>query len=353
MNKTLTRLFEQHQLNRQELTNLIIAALENPQPLFRLARETTARHYGDSVFIRGLIEFSNYCSRNCLYCGIQRANRSLDRYRLTEDEILDCCHQGAELGYNSYVLQSGEDGYYTDEILVRIIRRIKQQFPKAAIALSIGERDFSSYQQLYRAGASRFLLRHETANQHLYHRFHPQMSFTERQQCLLNLRKAGFNIGAGFLVGLPGQSLADLVDDLLFLKQLQPEMVGIGPFIAHPATPLGGYKNGSLEITLIMLAIARLLLPFSLIPATTAVTTLKSAGRSQALLAGANVVMPNLTPTAAKVKYELYKNKAGIADDSQQALNKIKNVILQAGLIPDLGRGDPVKTLINRESAKC
>lgn len=264
----------------------------------------------------------------------------MDRYRLTQEEILDCCREGHILGYRTYVLQSGEDPYYTDERLVELITAIKAEFHDAAVTLSLGERPYESYQRLFAAGANRYLLRHETASESLYQRLHPDSNFHNRRQCLKHLKDIGYQVGAGFMVGLPGQTNEDLVQDLMFLKVLEPEMVGIGPFIPHGQTPLGRIKGGTVEKTLIMLALTRLLLPEVLLPSTTAMGTLDSLGWEKAIKVGANVVMPNLSPVKVRDKYELYDGKIWTGDESAHCRGCIEKRIIGAGFEVNMGRGD-------------
>lgn len=308
--------------------------------LFSYSHQTRLKHYGDQVFLRGLIEFSNICARNCCYCGIRRDNHQVDRYRLSQEDILACCREGYELGYRTFVLQSGEDSYFTDDRLIAILTQVKNEFPDAAVTLSIGERSYESYQKLFAAGADRYLLRHETASEALYQRLHPDADFHNRQQCLRQLKDIGYQVGAGFMVGLPGQSNEDLVKDLMFLKELEPEMVGIGPFIPHSETPLGEFPGGTVEKTLILLALTRLLLPDVLLPATTAMGTLDPLGREKALKAGANVVMPNLSPVAVREKYELYEGKICTGDESAHCRACIEKRIQSAGFQINMKRGD-------------
>ena len=344
MKELITKLYNENSLTKNELLQVVNYSLKDPSYLFEKAWQTSRESYGDSVYIRGLVEFSNYCKQNCKYCGIRKDNKKVERYHLNKEEILSCIDKGLELGFQSFVLQSGEDFSFTASSLVDIIKSIKQRAPHSALALSIGERDYETYKMLSEAGGNRFLLRHESSNAEIYQNMHPNMTFDNRVKCLKDLRKAGFNIGAGFLVGLPNQTIEDLANDLIFLKELKPEMVGLGPFISHPDTPLKDFESGSLQITYVMLAMVRLLLPYSLIPATTAVSTLNKQGRTMAFRAGANVVMPNLSPDSVKKKYELYKNKAGLKDSSEKALESVKKVITEAGLVPDMGRGDPKKS---------
>jgi biotin synthase len=342
--KILDSLFQSHQAKGEELLFLLNHLdSENQELLFKYAWETREMSYGNRVFMRGLIEFSNYCRRNCAYCGIRRGNSEADRYRLSLEEILECCVEGYNLGYRTFVLQSGEDLYYSDEILEELILKIKEKYPDVALTLSIGERSFESYQRLYKAGAERYLLRHETASEKLYHELHPYMDLENRRNCLRMLKEIGYQVGAGFMVGLPGQQNEDLVEDLLFLQDLQPEMVGIGPFIPHAKTPLGTCPGGTVEKTLILLALTRLILPEALLPSTTALGTIDPLGREKAIKAGANVVMPNLYPTNVRPKYELYENKICTGDEAAHCRGCIERRILSVGCQVDMGRGDHKK----------
>jgi biotin synthase len=316
---------------------------ENQERLFTLALKAKEACYGNKVFMRGLIEFSNYCRRNCAYCGIRKGNNEVDRYRLTLEEILECCAEGHALGYRTFVLQSGEDLFYTDEVLVELIQKIKRNHPDSAITLSIGERSYESYLALFNAGADRYLLRHETASERLYRELHPDMDFSERRTCLRHLKEIGYQVGAGFMVGLPGQRNEDLVEDLLFLQEIQPQMVGIGPFIPHAKTPLRENPGGTVEKTLILLALTRLILPQVLLPATTALGTIDPQGREKAIKAGANVVMPNLSPTSVRAKYELYENKICTGDEAAHCRGCIERRIQSVGHQVDMGRGDHKK----------
>ncbi|ADY57332.1 iron-only hydrogenase maturation protein HydE [Syntrophobotulus glycolicus DSM 8271] len=340
----LQKLDETNSLTKEEIVRLLKnMTAEKKEKLFDLALKTRTRYYGNRVFMRGLIEISNYCRRNCLYCGIRGMNANAERYRLSESEILECCQDGYNLGYRTFVLQSGEDMWYTKEILVGLVTRIKQLFPDAAVTLSIGERDIATYDALYKAGADRFLLRHETASRELYEKLHPGMSYDDRMGILRKLKQIGYQVGAGFMVGLPGQKEEHLAEDLLFLKEFQPEMIGIGPFIPHSETPLKEEKGGTVEDTLVLVAFSRLLVPEALIPATTALGTLSPTGREQALMAGANVVMPNLTPTLFREKYDLYENKICTGDEPAHCRSCIERRINSTGSIVDLGRGDNVR----------
>lgn len=318
---------------------------ENKEILFDYAVKTCERYYKRKVYLRGLIEFSNICMRNCLYCGIRAENSNAERYRLSKDEILECCKEGYSLGYRTFVLQSGEDMWFDAEKISDIIKSIKALYPDVAVTLSIGERTYDEYKIMFDAGADRFLLRHETASEELYGKLHPGASFINRKNCLYILKEIGYQVGAGFMIGLPGQTEEHLADDLIFLKELYPHMIGIGPFIPHSETPLCNEKGGTVEDTLVVLAMARLMVPDALIPATTAIGTLKKNGRELALNAGANVVMPNLTPVNQRAKYDLYENKICIGDEPAHCRVCIENRIRAAGFEPDLGRGDNVNFL--------
>lgn len=346
MRALLDKLYETAELDKNELVYLLTHLdEEHRKVLYEYARRTRDKHYGNKVYMRGLIEFSNICKQNCMYCGLRSSNRNVERYRLTLDEILDCCREGYELGYRTFVLQSGEDDWYTEERLVDMIRRIKGSYPDAAITLSIGERDRATYEKLFEAGASRFLLRHETASRRLYEQLHPTMSFDNRMNCLRTLKEIGYQVGAGFMVGLPGQTAEDLAEDLIFLRSFRPDMIGIGPFIPHSETPLAGEKGGTVEDTLVMVALTRLLVPDALLPATTAMGTLDPEGREKAIRAGANVVMPNLSPTTVRSKYELYENKICTGDEAAHCRHCIELRIAAAGCGVDMGRGDSLQSM--------
>ncbi|WP_058301269.1 [FeFe] hydrogenase H-cluster radical SAM maturase HydE [Gorillibacterium timonense] len=341
MDELLAKLHQTNSLTKDEIVELLGSLTpEGRKELFRLADQTRQRHYGKAVFMRGLIEFSNMCKQDCLYCGLRRSNAGVDRYRLTEDEILECVEEGYELGYRSFVLQSGEDFRYTEELLTEIIRRIKARYPEVAITLSIGERSERFYRTLFEAGADRYLLRHETASRSLYESLHPGMSYDNRIDCLYTLKRIGYQVGAGFMVGLPGQTAEHLAEDLLFLHELQPEMIGIGPFIPHSATPLAKAEGGTVDHTLVMIALARLFVPGAMLPATTAMGTLDPVGREKALKAGANVVMPILSPLAVREKYALYENKICTGDEASHCRHCIEMRIVASGYRIEMGRGD-------------
>lgn len=338
----LEKLYHTNQLDYQELIHFIKENMggEN-QALFAAARRTTERYYGKKIYFRGLIEFSNYCKNDCYYCGIRRSNRQTHRYRLTKEDILNCCAQGHALGFRTFVLQSGEDPYYTDERMTEIISAVRSNFPDCAITLSLGEKSDETYKRFFAAGANRYLLRHETADEAHYQKLHPaEMSLKNRKECLYNLKEIGFQVGAGFMVGSPYQTTENLAEDLLFLKELDPHMVGIGPFIPHGDTIFAGEKGGTVEMTLLMIAITRLLLPKALIPATTALGTIDPLGREKGLMAGANVVMPNLSPVSVRKDYALYDNKICTGEEAAECRHCLEQRIKRAGFEPDLSRGD-------------
>lgn len=305
------------------------------------ADEVRREHYGDKVFLRGLIEFSNCCKRDCLYCGLRASNRTADRYRLSKEEILGCCEEGYALGYRTFVLQSGEDPYYTDDMICDIVAAIKERYPDCAVTLSIGEKSRESYQRYFDAGADRYLLRHESAGAEHYAKLHPaNMTAENRQRCLRDLKEIGYQVGAGFMVGAPYQTTDNLIDDLRFLQALQPDMIGIGPFLTHRATPFADKPNGSAELTLRLLSILRLMFPYVLLPATTALGTILPDGRERGLKAGANVVMPNLSPVSARKKYEIYENKICTGEESAQCRYCLEMRVKAAGYRVVTDRGD-------------
>lgn len=309
--------------------------------LFENASHVREAVYGNKIYIRGLIEFSNYCKNNCLYCGIRRDNKNIERYRLTHAEIIDCADYGYTLGFRTFVLQSGEDPYYTDDILCGIISEIKERHPDCAVTLSLGERSAESYKRLRSAGADRYLLRHETADAAHYAKLHPpEMSYENRLSCLDRLKSLGYQTGAGFMVGSPFQTSEKLANELLFLKRLSPHMVGIGPFIPHRDTPFRDEPSGTAELTLFMLGLIRLTLPQVLLPATTALGTVDPLGREKGIKAGANVVMPNLSPVAVREKYALYDNKICTGDEAAQCIECLKKRISSVGCEVQISRGD-------------
>ena len=331
-------------LSHEEFVTLIDGRTpELAQELFARAREVRHCHYGKDVYIRGLIEFTNYCKNNCLYCGIRCGNTHAQRYRLTKEEILDCCREGWELGYRTFVLQGGEDPWYTPERIGDLVRAIKAQHPECAVTLSVGEHPREVYQGWYDAGADRYLLRHETADADHYASLHPKsLTLEKRMACLRDLKDIGYQVGCGFMVGSPGQTTDHLAKDLLFIHELQPEMVGIGPFIPHCDTPLREAPQGSLELTLFLLGIIRLMLPKVLLPATTALGTIHPEGREQGILAGANVCMPNLSPVGVRKKYTLYNNKISTGEEAAQSRDALAKRIASIGYRVVVSRGDHI-----------
>lgn len=305
------------------------------------AREAADKIYGKQVFIRGLIEFTNYCKNDCKYCGIRRSNSRADRYRLTEEEILSCCENGYGLGFRTFVLQGGEDMYFTDEKICHLLKSIKEKYPDCALTLSIGEKSKESYQAYFDAGADRYLLRHETADEMHYNRLHPpELSFKNRIRCLYDLKEIGYQTGCGFMVGSPGQTTESIYKDLQFIRQFLPHMAGIGPFIPQKDTPFGKEPAGSLKMTLRLLSIIRLIHPHVLLPATTALGTIHPKGRELGILAGANVVMPNLSPVLVRKKYALYDNKICTGDEAAECRQCMEKRMEAIGYHIVTARGD-------------
>lgn len=336
----IDRISRDHSAKKEDILTILQDDSEDTY-LFEEADKIRKQIYGTDVFLRGLIEISNYCKNNCLYCGIRRDNRNISRYRLTEQDILLCCDTGYELGFRTFVLQGGEDIFFNDEFLCSIISKIKEKYPDCAVTLSLGERTEESYKTLFSAGADRYLLRHETATKSHYEKLHPvEMSYENRIECLKTLKKIGFQTGAGFMVGSPFQTHENLADDLLFIKKLKPEMVGIGPFISHNETPFKEYENGTLRDTLVMVALTRLLLPNALIPSTTALGTIDPQGREKGLKAGANVVMPNLSPVKFRKLYSLYDNKICMGEEAAECRQCLAKRVESAGYKIVTDRGD-------------
>ena len=338
----IDKLKTQRSLTRDEWTALIVGRTpELAGYLFELARKERHLHYGHDVYVRGLIEFTNYCRNDCLYCGIRKSNPHVSRYRLSEEHILDCCRIGYDLGFRTFVLQGGEDGYYTRERMVHLIERIRFRHPDCAITLSIGEKSREDYQAFYEAGANRYLLRHETFNANHYSRLHPpSLSAAARQKCLWDLKDIGYQTGTGFMVGSPYQTPQDLAEDMLFIRELNPQMVGIGPFIPHHDTPFSNEAVGTLELTLFMLGLLRLMLPKVLLPSTTALGTIDPKGRELGILAGANVVMPNLSPTGVRKDYALYDNKICTGDEAAECRRCLERRMESIGYRVVTARGD-------------
>ena len=338
----IDRLEGQHILTKEEFCTLIDGAGgEDREYLFARARRQAQAVYGRAVFVRGLIEFTSFCKNNCYYCGIRRSNGCAARYRLTEKDILACCESGYRLGFRTFVLQGGEDGWYTDDRMTDIISSIHSAWPDCAITLSIGERSFESYRRFALAGADRYLLRHETFDEAHYRKLHPpRMNAAHRKQCLWDLKRLGYQVGTGFMVGSPYQTPENLADDMLFLKEFNPQMVGIGPFIPHHGTPFAGKPAGTLELTLFLLGLIRLMLPRVLLPSTTALGTIAPDGREQGILAGANVVMPNLSPPQVREKYLLYDNKICTGDEAAESLKSLNARMKSIGYRLTIARGD-------------
>lgn len=319
----------------------------HPETAHYLAEQASKvrRHiYGDKVYIRGLIEFTNYCKNDCFYCGIKNGNTRLQRYRLSEDQILECCRAGYRLGFRTFVLQGGEDSHWSDERLCSLISKIRSLYPHCAITLSVGERSRQSYEKLFDAGADRYLLRHESFDQIHYEKLHPRiMSQKRRLNCLRDLRDIGYQTGCGFMVGSPYQTADNIVSDLQFIKELKPHMVGIGPFIPASDTPFAKFPAGSADLTVKLLSMIRLLLPRVLLPATTALGSVECDGRERGILAGANVIMPNLSPSNVKDKYRIYDNKLSTGEEAAESVAKLKASMKKIGYEVVSNRGDYIK----------
>ena len=314
---------------------------ESAEYLFATARSTAQRYYGKAVYLRGLVEFTNYCKNDCYYCGIRLSNHKAQRYRLTEEEILSCCDIGEDIGFRTFVLQGGEDPYFTDDRICRLVERIKKDHPSCAVTLSIGEKSRESYQRFFDAGADRYLLRHETADYEHYRKLHPaSMSPENRRRCLFDLKEIGFQVGCGIMVGSPFQTIGHIYEDIVFMQTLKPHMIGIGPFIAHKDTPFGDRPDGSVKHTIRLLAVIRLLFPDVLLPATTALGTADPMGREKGILAGANVLMPNLSPADVRKKYLLYDGKICTGEEAAECSACLKRRIEGIGYQVAENRGD-------------
>ncbi|MBR5145418.1 MAG: [Clostridia bacterium] len=309
--------------------------------LQNLAIKTRQKHFGNKVYLRGLIEFSNYCKNNCYYCGIRAGNTNAQRYRLSKEQILDCCAFGYNVGYRTFVLQGGEDLFYSPDDIADIVKSIKQNYPDCAVTLSFGEHPKQTYQKWFDAGADRYLLRHETADEWHYGKLHPQnMSLQNRMECLQSLRDIGYQVGCGIMVGSPFQTNEHIAKDLVFMQDFAPEMVGMGPFIPHKDTPFANQSAGDVKLTLFLLSLVRIILPDVLLPATTALGSLQSDGREHGIIAGANVCMPNLSPQDVRDKYSLYNNKLSSGAESAQEYEKLKQKIENIGYQVVVSRGD-------------
>lgn len=338
----IDKLHIEQNLSKEEWTGLIAGRTpELSEYLFELARKERHKYYGHDIYVRGLIEFTNYCKNDCFYCGIRKSNPFAHRYRLSKEDILSCCHTGYELGFRTFVLQGGEDGAYTDDAIASIVSSIKECYPDCAVTLSIGEKSYESYKRFFDAGADRYLLRHETADPEHYARLHPHsLSADARKQCLWDLKDIGYQVGTGFMVGSPYQTPEHLAEDMIFIHKLNPHMVGIGPFIPHHDTPFAGETAGTPELTLFMLGLLRLMLPKVLLPATTALGTIDSRGRELGILAGANVVMPNLSPTGVRKDYTLYDNKICTGEEAAECRTCLENRMASIGYQIVTARGD-------------
>ena len=345
MKDIIDKLVKTRDLTDEEFEKLILCEdKETTEYLASKAREVREAVYGKEVYLRGLIEFTNYCKNDCLYCGIRRSNKNADRYRLTDEQILNCCEVGYKLGFRTFVLQGGEDAYFSDEVLIPLIKEIKEKYPDCALTLSVGEREKDSYQKLFDAGADRYLLRHETADKEHYESLHPaELSFDHRMQCLWDLKEIGYQVGCGMMIGSPNQTVKHLIKDLRFLQDFKPEMVGIGPFIPHHDTPFADRETGSVDITLKLLSIIRIMLPEVLLPATTALGTADGLGREKGILAGANVVMPNLSPTDVRGKYLLYDNKICTGDEAAECIRCMTLRVQKVGYEVVQKRGDHIR----------
>ena len=339
-------IIEQLKTNQTATREQLIFLLKNitgaeREELRQAAQQTAQAVFGNKIYIRGLVEISSICKRDCRYCGLRRSNPNAVRYRLTPEQILSSCEKGYALGFRTFVLQGGEDGFFSDEVVCGVVREIKRRYPDCAVTLSLGERGDESFRRLYAAGADRYLLRHETADLAHYAKLHPDsMSGAERQRQLFVLKQTGFQTGAGFMVGSPYQTAENLADDLLFLKKLQPQMCGIGPFIPHKDTEFRDFSQGSLELTLTLLAVIRLMHPRILLPATTALGTIHPQGRELGILHGANVVMPNLSPLEHRKDYAIYDNKICTGDEAAECIRCLSVRVQRIGYKIVTERGD-------------
>ena len=342
MEKLIDKLHQKHTLTAEEYGSLLLCEDTTTNVyLQKKAQQTTIDRFGNAVFIRGLIEISNRCRNNCLYCGIRKGNTMVSRYALSRETILSCCREGHALGFRTFVLQGGEDVSQTDDWVTETVSAVRKEFPDCAITLSLGEKSKEAYQRFFEAGANRYLLRHETFNETHYQELHPsEMSRNHRLRCLEWLKEIGYQTGTGIMVGSPGQTIDHLVEDLLFIERFHPEMIGIGPFIPHAETPFANKPAGSIKLTLKLLSILRLMHPSALIPATTALASLSSDGRKRGILAGANVVMPNLSPSSVREKYSLYNQKAAFGSEAAEGLKLLKEQLNKIGYTISNERGD-------------
>lgn len=342
MKNLIDKLEKNQILSKEEFVRLLaISEKDDIDYLTERAKCIRDDIYGKRVFIRGLIEISNYCKNDCYYCGIRRSNKNAQRYRLSKEQILSCCENGYELGFRTFVMQGGEDAFFKDEVVCDIVSSIKERYPDCAVTLSLGERSTESYRKMKEAGADRYLLRHETFDNTHYNKLHPvELDPENRKRCLRDLKALGYQTGTGIMVGSPYQTLENIAEDLLFIKELNPEMIGIGPFIPHKDTPFKNFESGTMEMTLRLISILRLLCPKALIPATTALGTISAQGREKGILAGANVIMPNLSPKEDRKKYMLYNDKLSDGEEAAEGLNKLKESMRKIGYEIVEDRGD-------------
>lgn len=348
----LDKLYKYHELSYLEYLELIKNRDEVRDYASLLASKTCMKYYGNKIYIRGLIEFTNYCKNNCYYCGIRASNKVAERYRLSKEEIIECANIGYDLGFRTFVLQGGEDSYFTDDILVSIIKEIKAKHSDCAITLSIGERSKESYKRLKEVGCDRYLLRHETIDKNHYELLHPNnMSYLNRMECIKNLKELGYQLGVGFMVGSPNQTIETLAEEMVFLKRINPAMVGIGPFIPHKDTPFKDKNSGNAELTTFLLSLIRLTLPGVLLPATTALATIDKEGREKGILAGANVLMPNLSPLGVRKKYLLYDNKVCMGDEAASCIRCLKKRLskIDREIVTDRGDYALMNRVLERE----
>ncbi len=340
MSQLVDKLRDNRDLSIDEFKTLLTTDKYDME-LYKSALDIREEYYGNEVYVRGLIEISNYCKNDCYYCGIRHGNSNADRYRLTPEQIMECCAIGYDLGFRTFVLQGGEDPWFTDEIICQIVKRIKCQHPDCAVTLSLGEKSKASYQSYYEAGADRYLLRHETANKEHYAKLHPEsMSLDNRKRCLHDLKDIGYATGAGFMVGSPYQTIDCIIEDLRFLQDLNPDMIGIGPYLRHSDTPFANYEDGDLKLSLRLISMLRHIFPNVLLPSTTAMGTIHPQGREMGMLAGANVVMPNLSPTSVRAKYELYNDKICTGDEAAECKNCLSTRMESIGMKIVISRGD-------------
>lgn len=342
LKRIIDKLLNERTLSVEEYEALIEGRTPEIQEYLRCEADKIRKSvYGNKIYIRGLIEVSNICKNNCYYCGIRGGNKNCQRYRLKPDEILECCKAGYELGFRTFVMQGGEDGYFTDDVVCDIVSKIKQLYPDCAVTLSLGERSRESYQRLFDAGADRYLLRHEAVNSELYDKLHPEdLKIENRLQCLKNLKNIGFQTGCGFMVGAPYQTSRHIAEDLKFIEEFKPQMCGIGPFIPHKDTVFKDCPKGSADLTCFLLSIVRIILPSVLLPATTALGTAENDGRERGVLSGANVVMPNLSPVSVRSKYALYDNKISTGAESAQQIKALSDKMEKIGYRVVCERGD-------------